>query len=317
MQIHYSSVDLHTKKPKEYIRWIKEISELAKKLSPDIIHVLTGDTYLKYFGLGIGQLRNICPVIVTMHWCRTGKLKALSRLLISKKCDALVVHSDFLLEQIQREGISNGVCIDYPQFAENKFTKHEAKDRLGLNSNVPIISAIGNTRDDKGLDILLSALKLVNDPFQLLIAGKEETFFRSYIEENVKDYIIAPHLMLQYLTDEEFQVAIAASDVIVLPYKTLFNGASGPLVEGAYKGKCIIGSSHGNLGETIRRYHLGYTFPTENVEQLAQTIHRALKNKFFIDEEYKKYQRMINPKIFVERYRKLYSYCLDKNEAKL
>lgn len=51
------------------------------------------------------------------------------------------------------------------------------------------------------------------------------------------------------MTDREFAEVIAASDIIALPYRKKFNGASGPLVEGVYLGKCIIGPNHGNLGK--------------------------------------------------------------------
>ena len=48
----------------------------------------------------------------------------------------------------------------------------------------------------------------------------------------------------------------------------------------------IVGPNHGNLGDTISKNHLGYTFETENVESLAEVLNRALAEKWEPDEMY-------------------------------
>ncbi len=51
------------------------------------------------------------------------------------------------------------------------------------------------------------------------------------LEELARPYRNRVKLYLDFLTDEEFEMAIQAVDAIVLPYRKTFNGASGPLGE--------------------------------------------------------------------------------------
>ena len=101
-------------------------------------------------------------------------------------------------------------------------------------------------------------------------------------------------------------MAIAAADIIALPYRNSFNGASGPLGEGVSKDKCIVGSAHGNLGYTIKENHLGYVFKTEDSDDLARVLMQVLEGEFSIDEQYRAYKDMLKPEIFRTSYRKVY-----------
>ena len=111
---------------------------------------------------------------------------------------------------------------------------------------------------------------------------------------------------MRFLSEEEFAYASEAADIIVLPYRKIFSGASGPLGEGVWKKKCIIGPMEGNLGYTIKKYHLGYVFESENTESLSNVLSIALKKNFEPDMEYLDYRKMLNPDIFVENYYTIY-----------
>ena len=186
------------------------------------------------------------------------------------------------------------------------FEKEYAKQALGLDIHLPVIGSIGATREEKGLDILLSALSIVEEPFQLLIAGKEAAFDGKFIGEHSKAYQNRVHTILRFLSEEELALAFCASDIICLPYRRSFDGASGPLGEGVALGNCIIGPKHGNLAKTIRENHLGYLFESENVEDLGKVLSRALKSTFIPDDKYRSYQASLSPKSFGEKYNQLY-----------
>lgn len=305
--ITYHPVDLVNKRFLPYMNWMKELAEIAKTEQPDIIHFLVGDVYYKYFGAGLKLFKNY-KTIITLHWVRQGALKQLSLKTFCHKVDKVVVHSSYLLKELQQLGIQNGVQIEYPQFKRpNTITPEEAKLYWKIKSDVPVILSLGNTREDKGIDILIEALNKVNHPFRLLIAGKAEEFDEAYIREHTKKYAAQVITHLQYLTDEEVELAIAAADIIALPYRYSFNGASGPLGEGVSHNKCIIGSNHGNLGDTIRENHLGYTFETENSDSLAEALGTALTRQFIPDKTYLAYRAKLNPALFVDSYYKLYT----------
>ena len=71
-------------------------------------------------------------------------------------------------------------------------------------------------------------------------------------------------------------------------------------------GKTIIGPNHGSLGQIIKDNHLGYTFESENVDDLARTINKALSETFIYDEYAKKYQSSLSVDSFIDSHKNLY-----------
>ena len=189
-----------------------------------------------------------------------------------------------------------------------RISRDEALSELGIkiNNEDKVLLALGGTRDDKGIDILLEALKTVKGKFHLLIAGEEGYFTRDFILAESAGYQSHVSLLLQHLNDEQFALCLNAADIIVLPYRKIFDGASGPLADGAYLGKMIIGPLHKSLGKVIRDNHLGLTFETENAESLARVIDEALSVNFQPDENYREYQSRLLVKVFREHYKKIY-----------
>ena len=99
---------------------------------------------------------------------------------------------------------------------------------------------------------------------------------------------------------------IHASDIVALPYRKQLDRASGPLGEGVYRGKMIVGPAHGSIGQTIREHHLGLTFEAENIASLTETLERALTSAWKPDQKYREYQELLNPKRFEAEYAALY-----------
>ena len=306
-QYVFNKIDMVNKKIIPYYKWMKELEIIAKIENPDIIHFLMGDDFYKYFGLGL-ELFSKYKIVLTLHWVRPGSIKRLSLKCFGKKVDRIIVHSQYLLGELQELGLNNGVSIEYPQFKDIKEISHEtALMYWGLSTDYPVVSCIGGTRKDKGLDILLDSLCNIKNNYQLLIAGKSEDFDNTFIMEKVnknKNNIIVE---LKYLTDEEVDLAIEASDIIALPYRFCFNGASGPLGEGVSRGKCIVGPNHGSLAATIQDNHLGYVFETENPISLAEVIDYAVSNNFKVDNKYLEYKDKLNPTNFIDAYRSVYN----------
>ncbi len=311
-QYTYPYIDFNKKNIFDYLKWIKSIKQIADKEKPDIIHFLTGDVFYKFFGIGLNAFKKY-KTVMTIHWIRSGFLQQMSLKNICKNIDKVIVHSDYLKKEVNQLGILNAHHIEYPMFAQKVLIKKsDACKKLGIDENIPVISCIGNTRYDKGLDILLEALNQVENKFQLVVAGKPEAFDEKFIKENSKNYSDSVFLKLHYLDDDELNTIIASTDIIVLPYRARFNGASGPLVEGVYNDKCIIGSDHGNLGNTIEKNHLGFIFDSENANALSKCINKALEKKFEIDDCYINYQNSLNPQYFKKSYLMLYKNTISK-----
>lgn len=288
-----------------YYNWLKEIKHYLDIENPDIVHFLSGDDFYRFFGTGLEMFRKY-KVVVTLHWVRPGKIERFSLKCIAKKVTCMVVHSAYLKKQLNDLGIVDVTHIEYPQFNQLIVEKEEACKYWNIDPKIKTLACIGSTRFDKGIDLLINALKVVEEPFQLLIAGQVNTFTEEDLRRRIVGIENRVSLNIHYLTDEELSYAFAASDIIVLPYRKSFNGASGPLGEGVSYGKCIVGANHGNLGYTIESHHLGYTFESENIEDMRSTIALALKSDFVKDSVYMNYQKLLSPDIFRDEYRKLY-----------
>ena len=219
-----------------------------------------------------------------------------------------VVHTDAIFNEVKDAGIENVVHIEYPHFSTGyDIDKAGARKYYGLSENAFVLGCIGGTRYDKGLDILLKALQGVTGDFELLVAGAEDAIKREKIEELARPYRNRVKLYLNFLTDEEFEMAIQAVDAIVLPYRKTFNGASGPLGEGVAKGKMIIAANHGSLGDIVEKNHLGYTFESENIEALRKVLSLAVQRKnYTYDENANMYKKSLNVAEFQKKYRAIY-----------
>lgn len=306
VQYTYSFVDLHNKRLIPFYKWSREIKKIVKSEQPDIVHFLYGDVFYKYFGLGLGGFRKY-KTVLTMHWTKPHPLGMLSARAIASKIDNMIVHTDYIKTQFADHGIRNIEVIDYPAFNIEHIDKKKAAEYWGISTDVPTILCVGGTRYDKGLDVLLKALNKVRSPFRLLIAGKAYSFDEKFIKENAAGYIDNVTLKLEYLSDRELVCALNAADIIALPYRKIFSGASGPLAEGAYLKKVIIGPNHGSIGDIIRKNHLGYVFESENIDELAKTIEKALLRPFTYDETADRYRDSLSEGEFVKHYMEVYN----------
>ena len=300
--------DFKKKQYRDYFALMSMVLSVAREFKPDIVHFLYGDYFYRFFGVGLGQIKN-SRIVMTFHSIRRGKLLDISlHNLFFHAADMSVVHTKALLDEVKEMGVNKVQRIDYPCFMKQcEKTKDECCRKIGLATDVPVLGVYGSTRYDKGLDLLLEALNKVEHPFQLLIAGKAEAFDEAYISEHTVKYSDSVHMKLEYLTDDDLQECMNAADIIVLPYRRIFNGASGPLTDGVFMGKRVIAASHGSLGSVVTENHLGVVFETENITSLAEAISHELSLKEQImDAEAFEYIKLLSPELFKDRYMNLY-----------
>lgn len=302
-------VDYWKNRKRNYLGWLCEINKIIRTWKPDVVHFVYGDDLYRYMGVGIGVVCRNCRSIVTFHQIRHSKLRDISKQVFAWQVDAVVVHTEQTKADLLKLGIKNVYHVEYPKFCEIAQTsKQTALEKLGLKEiDRPVLLALGGTRWEKGLDILLDALTDVKAPFHVLIAGKEQFFTREEIEKKVTAYAESVTLILEFLSDEKFSQCLNAADIVVLPYRKQFDGASGPLGEGVALGKLIVGANHGSLRHIIEKNHLGYTFETENALSLAKTLDKALGTQWNPDQTYLAYQKQLSPDKFKQEYLQIYS----------
>lgn len=307
------NVDFWKNGKRQYLYWLQEINKIIKKWKPDVVHFVYGDDLYRYMGMGIKVICRKCKTIVTFHQVRSGKLRDMGKMIFAKQIDAAVVHTEQTRLDLLSMGINNIYHVEYPQFYKTmQIAKKTALEKLGISGvDKPVLLAIGGTRWDKGLDLLLDALTIVGSPFHLLIAGKEQYFTRADIESRIATYAENVTVLLKFLSDEMFSWCVSAADIIVLPYRKQFDGASGPLSEGVWHNKMIVGANHGSLGRIISDNHLGMVFESENVQSLGNVLDEALSGGFVPDEMYARYRNRLTPEMFRKEYGHIYRELLD------
>lgn len=288
-----------------YIHWIAEIRKLVKSENINLVHFLCGDALYKFFGFKLSTIP--ARIIVTYHHVQFCRIRNVSLAKIFAKTDMGIVHTDHLKESLNQIGIDNVVKIEYPVFGDvAELDAVYAKKKIGLPCDRPCIVVLGGTQRYKGLDILLEALKKVNHPFYLYITGLERDFTLDYIKKESAQYADSVGYCMKRLNDDEYRLALAATDYIVLPYKFEFDGASGPMIEGVWNRKYIIGAEHGSMGSIIKKYNLGRTFKTENADDLARVLNDVLEKKETWSSEAEKFRTEITVEHFLNSYSNLY-----------
>ena len=291
-----------------FIKAYKERSTFFKYVNSktnkgDIIHLLYIDSLYKC-PLIDKKLNRDKKYIGTLHWVPKDAFRQNLLKRFSKKIELIIVHSEFLEEELNKIGIKNVKTIEYPSFINinNKNIKKdkELKDKI-------VISCLGGK--DKGLDILSEAFKFIDskckEKIVFNICGIEQDIKYDDIMMSAKENNINVICKNKFLTEEEYEEEIYKTDVILLPYRKIFTGNSGPMTDGIYADKFILGPNNGNLGYLIKKYNLGSTFIQENYNDLAREIEKISQVEVKKTHKYK-YELSIDK--FNEKYTDIYNY---------
>ncbi len=133
------------------------------------------------------------------------------------------------------------------------FNRTEARRSLGLPEGGTAFLAIGFVQAHKGFDRAIRAFSgLAEHGSRLDVVGSArltDPAVQAYVEELEQLAAGTPgvHLHLDYVSDEMFDRWLVASDVVVLPYRSVWS--SGVLERAALYGRPVIASSLGGLAE--------------------------------------------------------------------
>jgi glycosyltransferase involved in cell wall biosynthesis len=110
-------------------------------------------------------------------------------------------------------------------------SKSEAKEHLNLNKDDSYLLFFGFIRKYKGLDLLLHAMKMIQNPsLKLIIAGEfyedAQPYLKLIDELKLVDRVI---LKTSFITDSEVKYYFCASDLVVQPYKSATQSGVTPL----------------------------------------------------------------------------------------
>lgn len=242
-------------------------------------------------------------VVGVLHWYPNSKLKATMLRISAKYIDIIVVHSEYIKIQLSKIGINNVEVIDYPLFCNVDLRKIVPKE----NTERKNFLCLGGSRLDKGHDIMAESFKYIPDSakkkISITVAGKEIDVPYTYIREKAEEANIDISFINRRLSEEEYWQLISDCDVILLPYKRVFTGNSGPMTDGVCLNKYILGPDEGNLSFLINTYQLGCTFKIEDPESLGKQIGFVSQLNTKCNHEYRKKLSLDN---FIVSYSRLF-----------
>jgi glycosyltransferase involved in cell wall biosynthesis len=285
--------------------WLSVGNEL-KKLKPDIIVVRY---WLPFMGPCLGTIlrrvkKNHHTKIISIadnifpHEKRFGD-KPFTKYFL-KPIDGFVTMSEKVLADLHQFAKGKPAQFVphplYDNFGE-KISKEEAREKLNINKKDKVILFFGFIRKYKGLDILLNAMKLLNQNssaqnIKLLIAGEFYEDEKNY-KELLNDPLIKDNLIIhtEFISDSMVKYYLCASDSVVQPYRNATQSGVTPL---AYHFEIpMIVTNVGGLPSLVPDKKVGL-IAEPNAESIAKKIieYFDLGEEFFLPhlrEEKKKY----------------------------
>jgi len=198
---------------------------------------------------------------------------------VFRRAEGFIVMSEedyALLRRALPEAYIRGTSLPiYDMFGGEPLEPLEARARLGLPAERPVLLFFGFVRRYKGLRYLLQALPLVQKhlPVHLLVAGEfweDEEIYRRLVEELGLQESVT--LLNRYIPNEEVGLYFSAADVLVLPYLEATQSA---VVQTAFGfERPVIVTQVGGLAETVEHNGTGLVVPPGDVQALAQAIVR-------------------------------------------
>lgn len=182
-----------------------------------------------------------------------------------KQADAYIVQSSEKRDQLLALKPGAEVLFrPHPVYDRFPAPSHELAKRGRLE-----LLFFGLIRPYKGLDILLEALRQLNDAgIHLTVAGEPWGDIEALRQQLASLSNVEQHL--EYVSDEAAADYFARADVVVAPYRSATG--SGVVAVAYHYGKPVIASSVGGLKDVVTEGQTGWLVPPEDPVALAAAI---------------------------------------------
>ncbi len=280
-----------------YVRLIR----YAATAKPGIFHILWNNKFelfdrtllMLYYKL----LRK--KIVITAHNVNAGRrdgndtrLNRLTLRIQYRLADHVFVHTDKMkLEICEDFGVPSARVTVIPFGINNSvpdtdLSPAQAKQRLGVRDTKKALLFYGRITPSKGLDRLVAAFHEIlarSEDYQLIVAGRplKCAEYWAALTETIREDVQKGRILLraEYIPDEETEVYFKAADVVVLPYRDIFQ--SGVMFLGYNFGLPVLAADVGSLKDDIVEGKTGFLFKPEDPGDLASTI-----EKYFASDLY-------------------------------
>lgn len=155
----------------------------------------------------------------------------------------------------------------------------EARQALHIAEQAKVVLFFGQIKEVKGLDMLIDSLPEVAASVPevvLVIAGRPWKNDFSRYEQQIDRLGISERcrLHIRFIPDAEVGLFYAAADVVVLPYRHIYQ--SGVVLLAMSYGKAVLVSDLPGMTEIVTDQITGYVFSSGSTAALADALRRLL-----------------------------------------
>jgi D-inositol-3-phosphate glycosyltransferase len=273
----------------------------AATARPGIFHILWNNKFeyfdrtllmLYYKALRKKIVRTVHNVNAGIRDANDSRLNRLTLRIQYRLADHLFVHTEQMKRELMAEyGVDEKRITVIPFGINNAvpnthLTPSEARRRLGIRDGEKTILFFGNIAPYKGLEYLIAAFRqtmAVRDDCRLVIAGRPKNCERYWkeVRETIREEVESGRVLLRpdFIPDDETEVYFKAADVLVLPYKHIYQ--SGVLFLGHSFGLPVIAADVGSLKDDIVEGRTGFVFRPEDPADLGKVIERYFTSELY------------------------------------
>jgi D-inositol-3-phosphate glycosyltransferase len=283
------------------LRYYAKLIRYASTSKPRIFHILWNNkfelfdrTLLMLYYRFLGK-----KIVLTVHNVNAGRRDSrdsfLNRYSLQTQyrlADSIFVHTEQMKQELVREFSVQGGRVSVIPFGINNAVPNtslspvDARQRLGIVDGEKTILFFGNIAPYKGLEYLVTAFQEISvgrNDYRLIIAGRPkdcESYWSSLCDRIHKD-VERGRILLRpdYIPDDETEVYFKAADVLVLPYRHIYQ--SGVLFLGYSFGLPVLASDVGSLRDEVIEGKTGFVFRPEDPVALATSIKQYFASDLF------------------------------------
>jgi D-inositol-3-phosphate glycosyltransferase len=165
-------------------------------------------------------------------------------------------------------------------------SRSRARELLGIDHEQKTLLFFGNIAPYKGIDLLVKALDYLPE-CRLLIVGRVKNCdgYWKDVEDSISQRGLSGRVYKRtdYVPDQEVEIYFKACDLLVLPYKKIYQ--SGVLFLSYSFGVPVVATNVGALAESVLEGTTGYVSARDDPRDLASKISLFFQSKMYLDPE--------------------------------
>jgi glycosyltransferase involved in cell wall biosynthesis len=275
------------------IAYYARLIAYASRPDPKILHILWNNKFEYFDRTILMAYYKLCgkKIVMTAHNVNQAKRDStdslFNRLTLRIQyhlADHIFAHTEKMKTELCREfGVAaNAITvIKYPinnAFADTDLTPLEAKSRLGIRPDEKAILFFGRISRYKGIDYLMAAFQQLlakDSSYRLIIAGNPKKGNEALIDEIRQALGCEPGkgriiLKAEFIPDQDIELYLKGADVLVLPYKDIFQ--SGILFLAYGFGLPVVATDVGSFREVIIEGKTGFICKAGAPADLARAV---------------------------------------------